>query len=123
MGRGFLTIALIAATSAWGAFRCPTETDRLHALGGLQEESAVLRCLLTPDDNFFPITPPRPDDWLSRHVEAGQTFEQYRQSQANRPDAVRRIIYLLPIGEFADESSPSLEEMRLYAAAFFSNGG
>jgi archaemetzincin len=120
MGRpGFLAIALIAVTCSWGAFKRPTETDCLQALGNLQEESTVLQRLLTPDDNFFPITPPRPGDWLSLHFEPGQTFEQYRQSHANRPDTVRHIIYLLPIGEFTDDISPTIEQMRMYAAAFF----
>lgn len=34
-------------------------------------------------------------------------------------DAARRIIYLLPFGEFPEETSPPLEEVRAYAGLFF----
>jgi len=37
-------------------------------------------------------------DWLASHREAGETFAQYLAAEPVRPDAVRRVIYLLPIG-------------------------
>jgi archaemetzincin len=116
---GCLAVALLVTTCAWAAFERPAETDRLAALGDLTGEPEELQRLLTPNDDFFPITPPGPGDWLTAHRERGQTFGQYRQSAANRPDAIRHTIYLLPIGEFAAEASPPLEELRAYAAAFF----
>jgi archaemetzincin len=46
-------------------------------------------------------TPPGPDDWLANHPEPGQTFEQYRRSNPNRPTKKRTTIYLQPIGQFS----------------------
>jgi len=117
--RWFPAIVLAATTCAWGAFERPSENERLRALGNLFEEPPSLRQLLTPNDDFPPIATPRPGDWLDEHPENGQTFEEYRDSGANRPDASRHIIYLLPIGDFPDDTSPPLADLRAYAAAFF----
>lgn len=114
------TIGLLATVGSLGAaFERPSEEQRLRALGNLAGEPEALRRLLTPDADFFPISLPAPNDWLGQHPERGQTFAAYRQSSALRPDATRRIIYLQPLGEFSDEATPSLEELRTYAAAFF----
>jgi len=107
------------ATSSRGAFEPPSFSERSAALGNLGEEPAVLRRLLTPDDDFPPIPEPEPGDWLAVHKEKGQTFDQYREAPGNQPDAVRRVIYLQPLGRFAAENSPQLGEIRAYAAAFF----
>lgn len=53
------------------------------------------------------------------HTETGQNFEKYRDSHANQPEETHRTIYLLPIGDYDEESSPSLPDIRAYAAAFF----
>ncbi len=105
--------------SVWAAFERPSDYERLRALGNLFELPEAVRPLFTPDGDFFPIPVPGPKDWLGQHKEDGQTFDEYYESGANRIDAVRRTIYLLPIGEFAEETSPPLEEIRAYAAAFF----
>lgn len=117
--RWFPAVLLAAATCAWGAFERPSENERLRALGNLFEEPPALRQLLTPNDDFPPIATPRPGDWLDEHPENGQSFEEYRDSGANRPDATRHIIYLLPIGDFPEDTSPPLADLRAYAAAFF----
>lgn len=114
-----LVLAGCVIARAWAAFDRPSEEDRLRAVGDLAAEPETLRRLLTPDGDFFPITLPNPNDWLGVHQERGQTFAMYRQSAAHRPDATRRIIYLQPLGIFSDEATPSLEELRTYAAAFF----
>jgi archaemetzincin len=43
---------------------------------------------------------PRPGDWLDRHHEPGQTFEQYLRSRPVVPDDKRNIIYVQPLGQF-----------------------
>ena len=48
-----------------------------------------------------PLAPPRQDEWLDKHDEPGQTFAQYRSSRPKLPRGERRILYILPIGEFA----------------------
>jgi archaemetzincin len=44
--------------------------------------------------------PSRAEDWLASHPERGQTFEQYRRSNPNRPTKIRTTLYVQPIGEF-----------------------
>ena len=116
---GCLTFVLLCTTAAMGKFDRPSEYERLQALGNRFEESDALRILVTPDDDFPPIQLPRPGDWLTLHTEKGQSFEEYRDSNANKTDAIHHVIYLLPIGDFDEDSSPPLEEIRAYAAAFF----
>jgi archaemetzincin len=47
-----------------------------------------------------PKTAPGPDDWLANHHEDGQTADQYRRSNPNRPTNRRTTFYVQPIGEF-----------------------
>jgi archaemetzincin len=97
----------------------PSEYEQLRALGNLFELPEAVRPLFKPDEDFRPVAPPKSDDWLAVHNEAGQTFEEYRDADANRPDATRRTIYLLPLGDFPEDTSPALEESRTYAALFY----
>lgn len=100
-------------------FERPSENDRLGALGNLFEEPEDVRELFRPDGDFAPIPLPHHGDWLMFHREPGQTFEEFRASEANRPNERRRLIYLLPLGEFPEDDAPSLELLRDYAARFF----
>jgi archaemetzincin len=43
---------------------------------------------------------PRPGDWLAEHHEDGQTFDEYRRSDPNRPTRKRTTIYVQPLGGF-----------------------
>jgi archaemetzincin len=115
----FWATAFLVGAPTWAAFERPSANARLAALGDLSGEPAPLRRLLQPEDDWFPISLPGPDDWLSFHRESGQTYADYLASEANRPDAGRQTIYLLPIGDFPEETSPPLNEVRDYAAAFF----
>lgn len=112
-------LAGLLLASAVSAFERPSENERMRALGNRYELPEAVRPLLEPDADFVPVSRPGPNDWLTWHNEPGQTFEEYRESGANRPDAARRIIYLLPIGEFPEETSPDLELVRIYASAFY----
>src|SRR5262249_36465950 len=47
-----------------------------------------------------PKAKPRPGDWLAAHHEPGQTFDQYRATDPNRPTARRTTLYLQPLGDF-----------------------
>jgi archaemetzincin len=53
---------------------------------------------------------PRPGDWLDQHREAGQTFDEYRASDPNRPTPARTTLYLQPLGDV------DAEQGRLIAA-------
>jgi archaemetzincin len=114
-----LGLLLAPPVPNYPAFEKPTESEQRAALGDLTAEPAAIRAFLTPDADFFPIPTPGPNDWLMFHREPRQTFDEYVASRPNRPDEARRIIYLLPLGDFPEETAPSMEEVRAYAAAFF----
>lgn len=101
------------------AFEPPSPIARMEALGSLDQESAVSQRLLAEDVDFSPIRRPGISDWLAFNNERGQTFSAYCRSGFLRPGKERGTIYLLPMGEFSDDSSPSLEDLRVYAEAFF----
>lgn len=47
-----------------------------------------------------PLGKPGPGDWLSAHVEPGQTFREYLRERTVRLDEQRRVLYIQPLGEF-----------------------
>ena len=114
-----LVLGFLAAATVATAFERPLAEERAEALGDLGDETVALQRLLEPDADFAPIPKPGPGDWLANHPEPGQTYAAFRLAPGHRPDAVRHIIYLQPLGGFPPEGSPPLEEIRAYAAAFF----
>lgn len=121
-----LSLALIVM-----AFTPPDERTRREAIGDVNALPPLLQRAFAPDSSSFePIPTPRPNDWLTVHPEPGQSFDQFKASQPNRPTLAtgqvrpnggqdRHVIYLQPLGEFAPEHSPSLDKLREFAAAFF----
>ena len=67
---------------------------------------------------FEPMPEPSPDDWLARHPEKPQSFQDYVRAHKNVPTAQRRVIYLLPVGSFP-ASAPPLAELTRIVHAFF----
>lgn len=115
----FFPALLCAATALFAAFDPPGENERLRASGNLHELPEKVRPLFIPDADFFPVRPPGKSDWLTLHEEKGQEFDQYREFSVRAADATRRVIYLLPLGEFPEDTSPSFDELRAYTAAFY----
>ena len=102
------------------AFTPPDEKTIRNAIGDLNGLPAVLQRAFTPDKNSFdPIPEARPADWLAVHNERGQTFDEFKGSQPNRPAQNQHVIYLQPLEDFAPEHSPSNDKLREFAAAFF----
>ena len=115
-----LAAAPLAIAAAQATFRPPDPTARRQALGALRDLPAGLPAALLEDSSFRPIPPPGPQDWLTLHEEEGQTFDQFVASRPSRPDARRRALALLPIGEFPkDAAAPSLDFLQRFAAAYF----
>lgn len=75
--------------------------------------------MLSPDNDYGLIPVPGPDDWLTWHVEPGQTYTQFVQSGANHPDGKRRIIYLMSIDGIASNPNSLMEILRSYLAAYY----
>ncbi len=101
------------------AFHPPRPDARRAAIGDIGSLSENLRHAFEPGTDFQPVPAPGPYDWLAVHPEPGQTFGQFKDSWPNKPDGMRRKIYLQPLGEFAASCSPSLERLREYATIFF----
>jgi archaemetzincin len=102
------------------AFTPPDEKTIRNAIGDLNGLPTALQRAFTPDKNSFdPIPEPRPADWLAVHNERGQTFDEFKGSQPNRPTQNQHVIYLQPLEDFAPEHSPSNDKLREFAAAFF----
>jgi archaemetzincin len=100
-------------------FVVPSKPERAAAAGSLDGLDPPLIRAFSDDGEFAAKKEPQEGDWLSSHEEAGQTFEQYLESKPNRPEAGRRTIYILPIGEFDAEQAPILPSLREYSAAYF----
>lgn len=45
---------------------------------------------------------PRPGDWLVRHKEPGQSFDEYLRCRPVLPTGKRRVLYVQPLGRFTD---------------------
>src|SRR5207237_363883 len=113
-------LALKILISAAMAFAPPSQKTIHDAIGDLNGLPVDLQRALAPDaGSFGPIPKPGPNDWLAVHGEPGQTFDEFKASQPNRPTQTRRIIYLQPLGDFAPGRSPSIDKLREFAATFF----
>jgi len=91
-----ISSAIAVAVSSTMGFEPPGPQKRLEAIGATNGLAATLQRAFTPDEDFQPVPVPGPQDWLAVHREPGQTFDDFRRSQAHRPDAQRRVIYLQP---------------------------
>jgi archaemetzincin len=99
-------------------FTPPGSEEQLAAIGPTVGLPESLRRALDPKDDFAPVPVPGPNDWLSNHLEEGQSFEAFLRSRSHQPDAQRSKLYFQPLGEFLGES-PSLALLQQFASAFF----
>jgi len=99
--------------------RLPDKASKLRAVGPLTGLPRELKRALEADSDFDPIRDPGPGDWLTVHPEAGQTYEDFIGFAWNRPDRIRKRIYLQPLGKFVEGYSPPVEMLVEYAKAFF----
>src|SRR5437762_8976062 len=101
------------------AFTLPGPEERATAIGPTVQLSAPLRRALEPHADFAALPVPGPNDWLANHPEPGQSYADFVRSVPHRPDARRRKLYVQPLGAFIPGSSPPLERLQMFAAAFF----
>ena len=100
-------------------FQRPTLDQCLRAIGPIEGLPKTLQRALDPGSDFERIPVPRPGDWLAVFPEAGQSFEDFVKSSPSKPEGGRNKIYVQPLGEFAEDRSPSVEALREYAATYF----
>jgi archaemetzincin len=65
------------------------------------------------------INEPGPNDWLARHRETGQTFEEYLRCDPVKPEGRRRILYVRPIGEFTAQQQVVLRKTAEFLGLFY----
>lgn len=94
----------------------PTPTP-VAAIGDLSSLAPDLQRAFTPTDADPLRRAPSGDDWLAQHPEPGQTFDQYVASRPNLPDAERRVLYLLPLGDLPTD--PPMAALVEVVHAFF----
>ncbi len=87
------------------------------AAGAHPETPEKLFTKLTPLHRPLPLK--TPGDWQSEHPEQPQSFWQYVQSGPVRPSATRRVIYVVPLGDFTVEQRAAVESAQLFLAAFY----
>lgn len=114
-----LVFAALSCGWAFADFAPPTKEQQTAAIGSLQGLSASLQRTFTDNGEFEAKKTPKTMDWLASHSEAGQTFPQYLAFRPNLPDATRRKLYILPIGEFTKGIAPDLEKLKEYTAAYY----
>lgn len=90
----------------------------LEAIGATTDLSPELRRAFDPAGHFTLMGAPQAGDWLAEHTETPQTYYDYLGSSPNLPGDPRRIIYLLPIGDFPP-GAPSLAALADVVTAFF----
>lgn len=131
-GRAAVLVALAAAcggdTRSPGASAAPAKKEgganssspqRVRAIGKLDELPTSIRPLFVPGDDFEAMPAPEPGDWLAEHTEYGQSYSAFEHSHPNLPTEARRTIYLLPVGRFDPERSPSLARLAEYTRLYF----
>jgi archaemetzincin len=96
----------------------PGRTQNAFVIGSTANLPEAL-CRALNAREFQPMPTPGPQDWLSNHPEPGQTYEQFVNSRPDRPGGRRNRLYLQPLGDFSGSESPPLEQIREFAAAFF----
>jgi archaemetzincin len=67
-----------------------------------------------------PLGAPQPGDWLETFQESGQTFEEYLKSNPARPEGLRRVLYVQPLGAFTPAQTRVVALAAEYMSRFFS---
>lgn len=67
---------------------------------------------------FTLLRPLQPGDWLAEHWEPGQTYEEFVNTAARRPDNTHTIIYLQPLEPFIQDQSPPLPLLQEFVQAY-----
>ncbi len=100
-----------------GAAKPAPVLARIAAIGDTASLAPDLRRAFDPM-SFEPIPEPGPVDWLAKHPEKPQSFDDYLFTPKNVPSPQRKVIYLLPIGAFP-ATAPPLAQLANTVHAFF----
>lgn len=96
----------------------PPPPPRVAAIGSTADLSPALQRTFDPATHFTPMGKPGPGDWLAGQPETPQSFDDYIASSPNLPNGQRRVLYLLPIGDFPP-GTPAMASLAELVKAFF----
>lgn len=91
---------------------------RVAAIGDTSRLAPELRRAFDPAGDFEPMPKPEPDDWLANHHEKPQSYADWLNEDTRVPGPQRRIIYIVPLGEFP-ATAPSLPALTKIVHAWF----
>ena len=91
--------------------------DSLFTIWEKQLAPAVSKSV--PKGNFRPLPKPWHNDWLSLHLEKGQTFKQFISSNYYRPDSIRNVMYLQPFWQLNKDATSSLDLLAEFSQCYF----
>eukprot|EP00698_Gefionella_okellyi_P011265 TRINITY_DN2965_c0_g4_i1.p1 TRINITY_DN2965_c0_g4~~TRINITY_DN2965_c0_g4_i1.p1 ORF type:complete len:271 (+),score=42.50 TRINITY_DN2965_c0_g4_i1:61-873(+) len=101
-------------------FVVPDAQARSAAVGDISTLTPALKKVFDPDSQCFkPIRKPKRGEWLAEQKEVGQPFEKFKKHVHNVPHSSYRSVLVLPVGDFHEQASPSLELLAEFARAFF----
>lgn len=63
--------------------------------------------------------PPQPGEWLAKHLERGQTYQEYLHSVFRQSVPPGSVIYVQPLGNFSPEQKEILEQAADYIGDYF----
>ena len=115
-------LGLLVMAGGWvvADFEVPDLSSRTAAVGSLAKLEQPMQRAFTARDDFEIKKEPKWADWLAQHEEPGQTFSQYLESKPNLPGAGgRKVLYVLPLGEFEKETSPDLSILQRYMELYY----
>ena len=99
------------------AVKTASVPPRVAAIGDISTLTPELRRAFD-HAGFEPTPAPGPDDWLARHPEKPQSFDDFLWTKKNGPTRRRNVIYLLPIGTLP-ATAPSIGQLAGMVHAFF----
>jgi archaemetzincin len=96
----------------------PEIEPRIAAIGDTSDLAPELQRAFDPVGDFSPMPKPGANDWLAQHPEKPQSYRDWLSQDTHVAAGQRRVIYLLPIGDFPS-SAPSIDTLRTIMHAFF----
>ena len=100
------------------AFDPPDKAVRLKAIGSTKYLPGIDKRIFAPSECFQAIPRPGRSDWLAKHKEHGQSYDQFVSIRYPKPSKYKDTLYIQPLGDFG-EKAPSLDVLLEYAEIYF----
>jgi archaemetzincin len=89
------------------------------AIGDTTGLSPQLQRAFDPAVDFTPMpVTPEPGTWRAAHPEEPQSYDDFMKGATPMPDATRKVLYLLPLGDFPS-TAPPLDALARVVKAFY----